>query len=155
MQYVTIKALVTVPTVVCTSNGNTKSHSDLSKKRITLYFVVYKNTITTSITSNYKLRNKNYIISIKDMYKTIMNTPLQTVVYRFHVLGIRIIVCLPRASCCSTHIILTVKTSEQHSLTPMVFSTLRRCVSGSSRPIFINSSHCMKEKLVTLQGVLI
>jgi hypothetical protein len=37
----------------------------------------------------------------------------------------------------------------------MVFSTFCRGASGSSCPIFINSSHCMKEKLVTLQGVLI
>lgn len=84
-----------------------------------------------------------------------MNTPLQTVVYRLHVFGVRITVCLAHVSCCSTPIILTVKTSEQHSLTPMVFSTLCRCASGSSHPIFINSSHCMKEKLVKLQGVLI
>lgn len=86
------------------------------------------------------------------MYSTITNTPLQIVVYRFHVFGIRIIVCLLCASCCSTYIILTVKTSEQHSLTPMVFSTLCRCASGSSRPIFISSSHCMKEKLVNIAG---
>ena len=74
-----------------------------------------------------------------------MNTPLQTVDFRLHVFGIRITVCLAHVLCCSTHIILTVKTSEQHSLTPMVFSTLCRCASVSSRPIVINSSHCMKE----------
>lgn len=89
------------------------------------------------------------------MCNTVLNIPLQTVVYRLHVFGIRITFCLAHVSCWSMHIILTVKTSAQHSLIPMVFSTFCSGASGSSRPIFINSSHCMKEKLVTLQGVLI